>query len=219
MPSDARLLIFDLDGTLIDSRADLATAVNLMRGHFGLPPLPVAAITRFVGDGVRMLVARALEGTAVDVDEAVRVQNPLYRAHLHDATVLYPGVAEGLRALRAAGHTLAVATNKPADATELILDHFGVRALFASVLGGGSTPRLKPHPDMVEAAMAASGFDRDRTWVIGDNHTDLECARRAGVRSLFCTYGFGDRREEAPAATAASFDDIVRKFADTPHCR
>ena len=205
-----KLLIFDLDGTLVDSCRDLATAVNLMRRHFQLPPLPVGTITGYVGNGVRMLVARALEGTAVNIDEALRIQGPLYRAHVTDETTLYPGVLEGLRQLRAEGHVLAVATNKPAEATELILKHFGIWDWFISVLAGGSFPVLKPDPDMVFHIMDKAGIGPDDTWVVGDNYTDLECARRAGARSIFLAYGYGDPGKETPTHTCASFAEAMR---------
>ena len=207
-----QLLIFDLDGTLIDSRRDLATAVNLMRAHFALPPLPLETITSFVGDGVRALVKRALAGTDTNVDEAVRIQGPLYRAHLVEETTLYPGVADGLRALRGAGHVLAVATNKPTGPTETILWHFGLTALFAVRLGGGSTRHLKPDPEAIYSIMQRTRMAPADTWVIGDNHTDLEAARRAAVRSIFLTYGFGRRAAEEPTVTLDTFADLTRRF-------
>lgn len=207
------LLIFDLDGTLVDSRKDLATAVNLMRRHFNLPPLDLDTVTGYVGNGIRVLVTRALQGTSVSVDEALPLQVSLYREHMLDETALYPGVLEGLRRLHRLGHTLAVATNKPAAACELILNHFGIMPLFARVLGGGSTPNLKPHPEMVEVIMTATGRTADATWVIGDNYTDLECARRAGTRSIFLTYGYGEPGAETPTLRMDCFDQVVSRFA------
>ena len=206
------LIIFDLDGTLVDSCRDLATSVNLMRRHYRLEPLPVATITGYVGDGVRALVSRALEGSGVDVDAAVGVQAPLYRAHLVDETAPYPGVSEGLRELKARGHVLGVATNKPAAACELILRHFGIRELFLAVLAGGTFPVLKPDPAMIEALRRQAGLDAAATWMVGDNHTDLEAARRAGVRSVFLTYGYGTPGGETPTVTCASFSEVVTLF-------
>jgi phosphoglycolate phosphatase len=209
-----KLLIFDLDGTLIDSRADLATAVNLMRARYDLPPLPLDTVTAFIGNGVRMLVTRALGGTNVPVEDGMQIIAPLYRQHMLDATVLYPGTLDGLHRLQKAGHTLAVATNKPVDACETILAHFGIRPLFREVLGGGSIPNLKPHPEMIEYIMAATGLRPEVTWVIGDNYTDLECARRAGASSVFCAFGFGDRRQEEPTVTVQMFRDLECLFVD-----
>ncbi len=209
-----KLLIFDLDGTLVDSCRDLATAVNLMRRSYGLPPLSVETVTGYVGDGVRMLVTRALQGTGVNIEAAMRVQAPLYREHLLDETALYPGVLKGLQRLCEIGHVMAVGTNKPADACERILDHFAIRPLFAKVMGGGSTPNLKPHPEMLHAIMTATGMSPQDTWMIGDNHTDLESARRAGVNSVFVSYGYGNKGTEEPAVTLASFDDLVCLFSE-----
>jgi 4-hydroxythreonine-4-phosphate dehydrogenase len=210
-----QLLIFDLDGTLIDSRKDLATAVNLMRRHYRLPPLDLDTVTSYVGNGVRMLVTRAVEGTDIDVEEALRVQGPLYREHLFDETTLYPGVLTGLQRLRGLGHTLAVATNKPVDACQRLLDHFGLTPLFASIQGGGSTPNLKPHPEMIEAIGAATGHSMQDTWVIGDNYTDLESARRAGASGIFLNYGYGTPGTETPDLRLDSFDDLVCVFEDS----
>lgn len=210
------LLIFDLDGTLIDSRRDLATSVNLMRHHYGLPPLPLDQVTRFIGDGVRMLVTRALNGTAVDIDEAMGVMRPIYLSHLNSETVLYPGVAEGLARLHAAGHVLAVATNKPAEATEKVLVLYKIRPFFSHVLGGGSTSHLKPHPEMALAIMRAASIGPERTWIIGDNHTDLECARRCGARSIFCTFGFGHQGPETPTTIISAFDEVGAFIAGQP---
>ncbi len=212
MKASPKLIIFDLDGTLIDSCRDLATAVNEMRRHYALPPLTVETITSYVGNGVRLLVTRALEGTGIDVEEALQVQAPMYRAHIVDQTSLYPGVHAGLLQLRARGHVLAVATNKPAEACELILKHFGIRDLFISVLAGGTFPVLKPEPDMILDIMATAGMSPADTWVVGDNYTDLESARRAGARSIFLTYGYGGPGNEKPTLTCESFGEVVDIF-------
>lgn len=207
-----QLIIFDLDGTLVDSSRDLAAAVNEMRQHFGLPPLSLETVTGYIGNGVRQLVARSLQGTGIDVEEALRIQAPIYRAHVVDQTVLYPGVLQGLGKLRERGHILAVATNKPAEACGLILEHFGIRDLFISVLAGGSFPVLKPEPDMILDIIATARMTPADTWVVGDNYTDLESARRAGARSIFLTYGYGDPGNETPTLTCKSFDEVVGIF-------
>jgi phosphoglycolate phosphatase len=212
MADRSNLIVFDLDGTLVDSCRDLATAVNLMRRHFNLPPLPVETVTAYVGNGVRMLVSRALHGTGIDIEEALRIQAPIYRAHVTDETTLYPGVLEGLQVLRGRGHVLAVATNKPSEACDLILRHFGIRDMFLKVLAGGSFPVLKPEPDMILDIMNAAGMRSDATCVVGDNYTDLESARRAGVRSIFVTYGYGDPGGEEPTCRCRSFAEVVELF-------
>lgn len=209
-----QVLIFDLDGTLIDSRQDLATGINLMRRHYGLGPLPVATVAGFVGEGVRNLVSRSLQDApfAVDLDEAVRLDSEFYRQHIHDQTTLYPGVREGLERLAAAGHALALLTNKPAGACHEILRHFKIDALFASVVGGDSGLPLKPNPEAVFAILRTVGGERADTWMIGDNHTDIAAAHRAGIHSLFVTYGMGALGAETPERTVAGFDAVTRLF-------
>ena len=212
MDSLQNLIVFDLDGTLVDSCRDLALAVNLMRGHFHLDPLPLDTIRGYVGNGVRALVSRSLAGTRVDVDVALPVQAELYRAHLTDQTELYPGVDEGLRGLKRSGHVLAVATNKPAEACDLILQHFNIRGLFACVLAGGTYPKLKPDPGMLLEIMTRTGIAPEASWMVGDNDTDLEAARRAGIRSIFLTYGYGSMGQETPTVLSRSFPEALSVF-------
>jgi phosphoglycolate phosphatase len=211
-----QLLIFDLDGTLVDSRADLATAVNLMRAHYALPPLSLDTVTTYIGNGVRALVTRALEGTNINIDEALAIQRPFYETNVAVKTTLYPGVMEGLHQLHNAGHTLAVATNKPAAATTLILDHFGLSPLFAAVLGGGSVANLKPHPEMVATIIQSTRSTPQNTWIIGDNYTDLECARHARISSLFVSYGYGNPGTETPTRRIDTFSELVLLFNPRP---
>ena len=207
-----KLLIFDLDGTLIDSRQDLCTGVNLMRRHYHLPPLPVKTISAFVGNGIRNLVERSLEGQSIDIDEAVRIDYKFYLRHIHDKTVLYPGVDRGLKALVRHGHDLALISNKNTEACKIILTHFKLLDLFASVIGGDSGLPLKPEPDTILATMRATKSNVENTWIIGDNHTDLAAARNAGVKSVFVTYGIGRAGGEKPSLSFDKFTSLVRYF-------
>ena len=209
---NARLFLFDLDGTLIDSRADLAAAVNRMRALHALPPLPLETVSAYVGDGVRVLAVRSLEGAPVDPDLAAREIGAAYAEHLVDATAAYPGVDAGLRALRAAGHDLALVTNKPAPHAKRLLAHFGWTPLFAVVLGGGDTPELKPSPRPLLEAMRRAGRDPAHSWMVGDHHTDLEAARRAGVRSIFLQSGFGNPGSETPDLVFPDFAAFAARF-------
>jgi len=211
-----KLFIFDLDGTLIDSRRDLATAVNLMRRHYGLEPLDVDVIATYVGNGMRMLVSRSLQGLDVNLDEAGKIQKSCYIQHLHDETTLYPGVREGLQALHRAGHLLAVATNKDTDACEQILAYFRLRNLFGSVIGGSSGDALKPHPQMIVRTMKKLHMRPEDTWMIGDHVTDLKAAREAGVNSAFMTYGIGALDGETPTRTFTTFETFALTFLDEP---
>ena len=207
-----QLLIFDLDGTLIDSRRDLCTGINLMRRHYHLSPLPVKTVSAFVGDGIRKLVERALEGQNIDIDEAVRINYEFYLRHIHDETVLYPGVTEGLTALFNHGHALALISNKGAEASKIILAHFKIADLFSSVIGGDSGLPLKPEPDTVLETMHRTKMSSADTWIIGDNHTDLAAARRANVKSVFVTYGIGNDCNEKSSLTFADFNSLVQYF-------
>ncbi len=207
-----QLLIFDLDGTLIDSRRDLCTGVNLMRRHYNLPPLPEETVSAFIGDGIRKLVTRALEGHKIDIDEAVRVNYEHYLRHIHDQTILYPGVAEGLPELFNHGHALAIISNKGVEASKIILAHFKIAGLFNSIIGGDSGLPLKPDPATVLETMRLANMDAADTWLIGDNHTDLAAARRAKVKSGFVTYGIGKAGAEKATLNFADFNSLVQHF-------
>ena len=208
----SQLFLFDLDGTLIDSRADLAAATNAMRALHGLPALPLDTVSAYVGDGVRTLALRALEGAAVDPDLAAREISAAYAAHLTDRTTAYPGVEAGLRALRAAGHDLALVTNKPAPHARRLMDHFGWTPLFSVLLGGGDTAELKPSPLPLQTAMQRTGHAPENTWMVGDHHTDLEAARRASIRSIYLASGFGHPGAETPDLAFPDFPAFAARF-------
>jgi phosphoglycolate phosphatase len=208
---EKQLIIFDLDGTLVDSSRDLATGINLMRAHYGMSPLDVATVTSYIGDGIRKLVERSLQGAEVDLDEAVALDKKLYMEHMFDETGLYPAVEEGLAAL--SGHALAVLSNKPGDATRAILKHLKTDDLFFSILGGGDLPNLKPSPEGIEALIAESGILKENTWMIGDHHTDLEVAHNAGVKSGFVTYGIGHPGDFTADQTWDGFGELVGFFS------
>jgi phosphoglycolate phosphatase len=204
--------MFDLDGTLIDSRADLATAVNLTRADYGLAPLATDTVAGFVGDGIHKLVERAFHDHPVDLREAVRRCARHYHEHMFDHTRLYPGVADGLARLRAAGCRLAVITNKPAAACRAILRHLEIEPLFAVVVGGGDTEHLKPHPEPLLKILDQLRAPPTAAWMIGDHHTDLRAARAAGVRSVFLEYGFGHAGGERATRMFGSFPELVQFF-------
>ena len=204
-----KLIVFDLDGTLIDSRRDLAGAVNYMRGSMGLEPLSAERVVSFVGNGVANLVRRAVADADVDFDEALRRMKRYYADHLVDSTCLYPGVSAGLKELKGAGITLAVLSNKPTAASRKILEQLGVAPLFAEIIGGDGSFPLKPEPDALRALQAKFGFELASCWMFGDHYTDLEAARRAGFRRALARYGFGDPREEKFDFEVDSFGEFV----------
>ena len=207
----ARLIAFDLDGTLIDSRADLTTAVNLMRQRFGLPPLPLATVTSYVGDGIHKLVARSLAAGSPrpDIEQAVKVMQECYAAHLLEQTTLYPGVTDALAELSRHGCRLAIVTNKPQAPARHICREFGIESFFAAILGGDSCSRLKPYPEPLLLALQLTGTCVVGSWMVGDNHTDLAAARNAGLRRCFCRYGFGRQGNEAYDEAVDAVSELV----------
>ena len=187
--------LFDLDGTLIDSRADIALAVNLTRRDFGLAPLPEATVVAAIGEGVRSLLARTIPERADIPDALLARQRAHYSEHLLDSTILYPGMAAVLRTLKAHGWKFGVVTNKPALFVRPILGGLGVLDVFGAVVGGGDCPHLKPDPEPLRLAAAQMGAVLDAAdWMVGDHFTDLDAAARAGIRSCFCRFGFGEQR-------------------------
>jgi phosphoglycolate phosphatase len=187
-----RLLVFDLDGTLVDSSHDIAAATNaaLRRVAPGAGEIPLEAILSFVGEGARVLVQRSLRhaGLSLSADEALPVYIECYAERLLDTTRLYPGIAEALAAL--AGPALAVLTNKPGDFSRRILEGLGVASRFARVLGAGDVPSRKPDPSGLFRLMAEAEAAPGETWMIGDSATDVAVARAAGVRAAGVTWGF-----------------------------
>jgi phosphoglycolate phosphatase len=186
------LLIFDLDGTLIDSKLDLAQAVNATRAHMGMTALENERVYSYVGNGAPVLIRRALgeQATEAQVQEALEYFLEYYRDHPLDFTTLYPGVKESLDRLLAAGKRMAVLTNKPVRISRAILDGLGVHDHFFQVYGGNSFEFKKPHPGGVEALMREAGIGRDSTLMVGDSSVDMETGRNAGVQCCGVTYGF-----------------------------
>lgn len=200
------LAIFDLDGTLVDSRHDLADAGNAARAAIGLPPLPLAAVVAMIGDGAARLIERLTpDRPAADRDAAMAAFRRDYAGRLTARTRPYPGIPEALAGLRAGGWRLGVATNKPAEFARPILDGLG---LPCDALRGGEGSK-KPDPAMLLDLMRACGAAPAATWMIGDHRTDLLAAQRAGVRSVHCAWGFGVRDGVPATAVAAQPSDLA----------
>lgn len=196
-----RVLIFDLDGTLIDSKLDLALAVNATLTEFGFPELPQEEIFSYIGQGAPMLVRRALGHTDDDalVEKALPFFLRYYREHMLDNTVAYPGVRAGLEQLARDGRILTVLTNKPERISREILAGLDLAGFFASVYGGNSFERKKPDPIGVETILRETGVGPDETLFVGDSEVDVQTARNAGVRVCGVNYGLGSHLlEEFP---------------------
>jgi phosphoglycolate phosphatase len=218
-----RLIVFDLDGTLIDSRIDLCNSVNATLAHLGKPELPEAVIASYIGDGVSMLVRRAIgdpEGDSHDeqyVAEAITFFLNYYRIHKLDYTYVYPGVLESLEAI----HTthpeilMAVLTNKPVRPSRDICDHFGLSRFFFQNYGGNSFHTKKPDPHglqtLITEATALAGYaiTPAETIMIGDTDIDVLTARNCGARSIGCTFGLNPH-----SLVAASPDHLAHAPTD-----
>ena len=209
------VVAFDMDGTLIDSAGDIGAAVNRMRVSFGLTPLPRESVVRMVGNGARVLVARALADTpGMDLDEAFRRYRHEYDTHLIDETRLYPGVPDMLEALRSAGFRLAVFTNKPYKSTRFILKGLGIEDFFPDVVGADSGFPLKPEPDALYHILKETGSDAAGSWMVGDNWTDIDSGHAAGFRTIHCAWGYGAPDQNQPDAVCDSMDAVKRTILD-----
>jgi len=194
------LLVFDLDGTLVDSSRDLASATNAALEEVapGHPPIPLEVVRSFVGEGARLLIERSLRHASIDrsPDDVLPVFLECYSARLLETTALYPGVAEALD--RLSGQALAVLTNKPGPFSRRILEGLGVAPRFARIWGAGDVPARKPDPAGLKRLVDELKATPGTTWMIGDSAIDMRTARAAGVRAAGVTWGLdpeGVRRE------------------------
>jgi len=212
------LCMFDLDGTLLDTRDDLAASINVVRAKFDLPPATVAEVLRWVGDGAPVLVARALGNPEEDPlgNERTAAGHALFREHytehMLDQARPYPGVPETLVTLREAGSTLVVASNKPVAMCRDMLDRLDLGHHFAEVSGGDSLPVRKPDPAPILALLETHGVPRERAVMIGDGTQDIQAGRAAGVTTVAALYGFRNREEltpEKPDHWIESFSELI----------
>jgi phosphoglycolate phosphatase len=207
-------IIFDLDGTLVDSAEDLRAALNKLLGELKLRPIEANEIKGMIGDGVLKLVERALVATNGDPEQRDFLLPrflTLYQANPAALTRCYPGVLETLDALRRKGFRLAVVTNKPVFATKKILEALSLAEFFPVVIGGDSLPQRKPDPAQLHEAARQLGVDVDQTLMVGDNIHDVEAAHAAGMRCVAVSYGYHHR---PPSEFNA--DHLIDRFAELP---
>jgi phosphoglycolate phosphatase len=184
--------LFDLDGTLVDSVPDIHAALDRLMGRLGRPAFARTEVTAMIGDGVRVLVERALAARGLPFDQAaLEGFSADYTARAAEETALFPGIAEALDGLQAAGWRMAICTNKPAKATAALLAALGIGGRFAAVGGGDSFPVRKPDPGHLLATLAAAGGETARAVMVGDHRNDVLAARGAGVPCLFAGWGYG----------------------------
>lgn len=186
------LLVFDLDGTLIDSKLDLAIAVNEARAFMGMPPLSNDTVYSYVGNGAPVLIRRALgpEVSEAELESALKHFIAYYHDHRLDNTRLYDGVRDALDRFAARGLKMAVLTNKPVRISNAIIDGLGVADYFFRVYGGNSFEQKKPHPIGLETLLEETSTERGRALMVGDSAVDVRTARNAGIPVCGVTYGF-----------------------------
>jgi len=216
-----QLLIFDFDGTLIDSVPDLADATNTMLTTLGKDTYPIETIRNWIGNGSRLLVERALVGkvevaedelTVEEADHAEQIFFEAYKNLSGSKTVAYPDVDDGLKKLRAAGYTLALVTNKPIRFVPKILQSFGWQDLFSEVMGGDSLPVKKPDPAPLLHVCETLNFSVEQAIMIGDSRNDMLAGQNANMDTLGLSYGYNygqDIRELNPTEAFDHFADLV----------
>jgi phosphoglycolate phosphatase len=211
IPIDA--LIFDLDGTLVDSRRDLATSVQYLQKHYGARLSSEKEVAAFVGDGVVKLVQRALPDLPpAGLEEAITTFKKFYREHCLDHSRVYPGVRETLRHFRR--KKMAVVTNKPVRVSGYMLERLGLSSAIAVLVGGDSLPQKKPHPEPVLNALKTLGiYDAKRAVVVGDGPNDVLSGRAAGTRTCGIKSNIGDPQK----LTKSRPDFMIKNMKELMH--
>lgn len=214
-PQSIKLVIFDLDGTLIDSRLDLVHSVNAALRHIGRPDLPDEVIASYVGDGAPILIQRALGGEAVDeavIRQGLQFFLSYYREHKLDHTTVYSGIHESLstiqRGWNGRARKMAVLSNKPVGPSRAIVEALGLGSFFSQVYGGNSFPSKKPDPEGAQQLLKELGVRPEQAVIVGDSHVDVETGRNAGMWSVAVSYGF------APHTLKDPVPDVL---VDSPH--
>jgi phosphoglycolate phosphatase len=207
-------VVFDLDGTLIDSAPEIAGALNTVLAAHGRPGLPVDRVIGMIGDGSAMLLRRGFEATgapAPDFDRALARFVEIYDAWPADPTQIYPGVPETLAALRAAGVRIGLCTNKPETVTRSVLAGLGLLSAFDAIAGGDTLPVRKPDPNHLAWVVDRLGGDRATSVMVGDNANDVAAARGYGAPVVAVAYGY----PRMPLADLGA-DAIIDRMADLP---
>jgi phosphoglycolate phosphatase len=211
-----RAFLFDLDGTLIDSKADLALSVNLALDSMGLAPVGIDRVGRFIGDGARKLMERALressgrEPSANEIDRSIEAFLDAYGGHLLDSTRFYPGVESALELL--GGAAFAIVTNKPEKMSRLIIEGLGWAGRFRAIIGGDTTPRRKPDPYPLLLALEGCAVPAREAVMVGDSPVDVVAGKAAGTLTCAITGGYRSREE----LEAADPDLLIGGVAELP---
>ena len=203
-------ICFDLDGTLVDSRDDLASAANAARAHFGLSALPVEQVAGYVGNGLLKLLQRSAPEIE-DHEGLVAAFHAHYAAHCCDATTAYPGVVDTLTKLYAAGWIITIATNKPLRYVPTILEGIGVADIISAIRGGDNAKK----PDPQQLHELAEEVSAPILWMVGDHDTDLLAAANYGCRAAWCNWGIGHHHGAAYDVEIASLSELMSVVENT----
>ena len=208
---DSELIIFDLDGTLIDSSDDIAWAANMTLVYMGYNEMDLDAIKEGIGWGVKTLLQKLMPQEGPErIDEARVKFLEYYWDHLTVNTILYPGVRETIDYFKDHDKKMAIVTNKPIKFTEKILNELALKDFFLMVLGGDSLMNRKPDPEPVEKVISTLGVTKGKTVFVGDSKIDGETGKRAGIFTIGVEYGFRGRKE----LEEAGFDVIISEFPE-----
>ena len=215
-PLSVRAVLFDLDGTLVDSAPDLTLAANKMLSALGYPQVNCTQVKGWVGDGVRSLVLRALTAILGDVpDESLIEQGYVlfqryYAESVYQDSTLYPGVHETLQTLKSSGLALACVTNKPSRFTKPVLEKSGLTGFFGAVVSGDDLPLKKPDPAPLQFAAEQLGVPLTACMLVGDSINDISAAGAAGIPVLWATYGYASQDDIEQDATYGAIDTIFQ---------
>jgi len=212
----AATIVFDLDGTLIDTAPDLVDTLNIIFARERLPPVPYDVARNLIGGGARAMIARGIEAdgrtvAAADLDRLFAEFIEYYTAHIADRSQPFPGAVDAMDALAAGGARFAVCTNKLERLSVLLLDKLGLASRFAVICGQDTFGMAKPEPEILRRTVAAAGGDISRAVMVGDSLTDIRTARAAGVPVIAVDFGYSDK----PVSHFAP-DRLIEHFSQLP---
>ncbi|MCM8537835.1 MAG: HAD-IA family hydrolase [Lentisphaeraceae bacterium] len=204
-----KAFIFDLDGTLVDSGADIANATNLMRQHYKLETIPLETVFSYIGNGAKKLVERAMVNTGIEVDDALKTFLEIYQENICLKSCFFDGIEEFLKELQKRNIPAVVLTNKPQAMTDKLLKEMKATSYF-KLIYGPEAYGAKPSPIGLKNCIAQLGVEKSDVVMVGDHTTDLNAADSAGVKSIFCTFGLGVKDGCNPDFIISSGEELFK---------